>query len=94
MAMSREQQDEQAKAYGRVVARAWSDDVFKQRLLADPAAVLKAEGVDIPEGVEVRLVENTNRLAHVTLPAKPSGLSDEQLDKVAGGLKCGCCSPS
>ena len=85
MAMSREQQDEQAKAYGRVVAKAWSDAAFKQRLLADPSAVLKAEGVAVPEGVELRLVENTDKVVHLTLPAKPAELSDEQLDQVAGG---------
>ena len=94
MAMSREQQGEQAKAYARVVAKAWSDGPFKQRLLADPATVLAAEGVAVPEGVEVRLVEDTNNLVHLTLPARPPDLSDEQLDKVAGGLKCGCCPPS
>ena len=99
MGMSREQQDEQAKAYGRVVAKAWADEAFKQRLAADPAAVLKAEGVAVPDGTEVRLVENTDKLLHVTLPAKPAGLTDEQLDLVAGGdipdemlcrCACGC----
>ena len=85
MAMSREQRDEQAKAYGRVVAKAWSDAAFKQRLVADPAAVLKAEGVAIPEGTELRLVENTDKFVYLTLPAKPAELSDEQLEGVAGG---------
>ena len=90
MAMSREQQEEQAKAYGRVVAKAWSDAGFKQRLLADPAVVLKAEGVAVPEGVAVRLVENTDTLVYLTLPAKPAegALSDEQLTAVAGGYCC------
>ena len=36
MTMSREQSDEQAKVYGRIVAKAWSDDAFRQRLLANP----------------------------------------------------------
>jgi len=80
MAMSRDQQDDQAKAMGRLIAKAWSDDAFKQRLLADPARVAKAEGVVIPEGSEVRVVENTDKLVHLTLPAKPAELSDEPLD--------------
>ena len=88
MAMSREQQDEQAKAYGRVVAKAWSDEAFKQRLLAGPAAVLKAEGVAVPEGVELRQVENTDTVVHLTLPAKPAEISDEQLEQVAAGGGC------
>ncbi len=93
MAMSREQQDEQAKAYGRVVAKAWSDEAFKRRLVTDLEAVLKAEGVVVPEGVELRLVENTDKVVHLTIPARPSDLSDEQLDQVAGGggPNCGPC---
>ncbi len=85
MAMSQEQRQEQAKAYGRVVAKAWADAEFKQRLLANPTAVLRAEGVLIPEGNEVRMVENTDRLTYLPLPTKPDNLSDEQLDQVAGG---------
>ena len=85
MAMSREQRDDQAKAYGRVVAKAWSDATFKQQLLADPATVLKAEGVPIPEGTELRMMENTDNLVYLTLPARPATLSDEQLGAVAGG---------
>lgn len=86
MAMSREQQDEQAKVYGRIVAKAWTDESFKQRLLSDTAAVLKAEGVAIAEGTAVHMVENTDQVIHVILPAKPAGtLSDEQLGQVAGG---------
>ncbi len=85
MAMSREQREEQAKAYGHVVAKAWTDEGFKQRLLANPTEVLRAEGVPVPEGDEVRIVENTDRLTYLTLPARPDNLSDEQLDAVAGG---------
>ncbi len=88
MAMSREQREEQAKAYSRVVAKAWSDEGFKQRLLANPTEVLRAEGVPIPEGNEVRVVENTDRLTYLPLPARPDTLSDEQLDQVAGGEAC------
>lgn len=87
MAMSREQQDERAKAYGRIVAKAWSNEAFKQRLLADPAAVLRAEGITVPAGSELRIFENTDKVINLTLPAKPavSELSDEQLQSVAGG---------
>lgn len=47
MAMSCEQQDEQAKPYGRIVAKAWSDEAFKQRFMAEPAAVLKEHGIQV-----------------------------------------------
>lgn len=85
MAMSREQQDEQAKAYGRVVAKAWTDESFKQRLLSDTAAVLHEHGIHVPDGIQVQVHEATDTVAHLVLPARPAQLSDEQLEAVAGG---------
>ncbi len=86
METNQEQLQAYAKQYGQVVAKAWADDDFKQRLLTDPAAVLQAEGIAVPEGVELRAVENTDKVLYFMLPPKPSGeLSDEQLDQVAGG---------
>jgi hypothetical protein len=80
--------DDQTKKMGQIIARTWSDEAFKQRLLADPAATLKAEGVAIPAGVELRTVENTDKVFYFVLPPKPATgeLSDEDLEKVAGGL--------
>src|SRR5439155_26137757 len=79
--------DEQQKKIGRIIAKAWSDETFKKRLLAEPAAALKAEGIALPEGVSVRAVENTATMFHFVLPPKPTGeLSDQELETVAGGL--------
>ncbi len=89
MAMSQEQRQEQAKAYGRVVAKAWADAEFKQRLLANPTEVLREEGFAVPEGTEVRIVADTVRVLHLTLPTKPAELSDLQLEQVAGGCGSG-----
>ncbi len=86
MATSREERGAQAKAIGRIIARAWTDDAFKQELMANPTEVLKAQGIAIPEGTDVRVVENTESTIYLILPARPSGeLSDEQLTQVAGG---------
>jgi hypothetical protein len=69
---------------GPVVARAWRDADFKRRLLAEPAAALREAGIDVPEGLQVRVVENAPGLVHLILPARPGDdLSDEQLDQVA-----------
>src|SRR5437868_948491 len=35
-------------AWQQLVARAWSDPALKAKLLADPAGVLKAEGLIVP----------------------------------------------
>jgi hypothetical protein len=61
------------KKWGQVVAKAWADDKFKQRLLKDPAGVLKEHGMELPQGVAVRAVENTAGVHHLVLPAKPAG---------------------
>ena len=71
----------------KLIAKCWADEDFKNKLLADPAGILVAEGVTIPPGLEVRIVENTPGLRYLVLPQKPdsSELSDIQLDQIAAG---------
>src|SRR5262245_33794535 len=83
--MTQESQQEQGRRYGQVVAKAWQDEAFKQRLLRDPQSVLQEYGIQVPAGTQVRVVENTDQVVHLALPQKPRHLSDEQLDRVAGG---------
>ena len=72
--------------FGKIIAKAWRDPVFKAELIANPAAALKAEGIDVPAGMTVTVVENTDKQFHLVLPPKPTGeLSDGALDGVAGG---------
>ena len=78
-------QDERARKTSKIIAKSWADDGFKRRLMNDPSGTLKAEGVDLPAGVTVKVVENTSNVVHLVLPAKPTDLSDEDLDQVAGG---------
>lgn len=80
-------QEEQAKRMQKVIAKAWADEAFKKKLLADATAVLKGEGVAIPQGVEVRVVEDTGKVFHIVIPPKPTSdeLVDNELEAVAGG---------
>ena len=82
-------QEEQGKKMNQIIAKCWADEAFKKKLLADPAATLKAEGAEVPAGLTVKAVENTDQVFHLVIPAKPTDLSDEDLDKVAGGFNCG-----
>jgi hypothetical protein len=92
------QQDNWQKPWGMLVAKAWSDDDLKQRLMADPAAVLAEHGIEVPLGIDLRVVEDTDDVCHLVLPASPSGdLVDEELtssigfDSFSGGCgACGC----
>jgi len=56
-----EQQNEQAKQWAKVVAKAWADEDYKQRLMDDPASMLAEEGIEMPEGLEIKVVEATDR---------------------------------
>ncbi|OGV59777.1 MAG: hypothetical protein A2283_10990 [Lentisphaerae bacterium RIFOXYA12_FULL_48_11] len=77
------------KAYGKLVAKAWSDAEFKAKLLADPMKVFKENSMEVPEGIEVRIVENTDKIINFILPPEPSDeLTDEQLSGADGGFVC------
>ena len=77
------------KKWSHVVAQVWADEKLKSRLLDNPAAVLRENGLEVPAGVEIRLVENTDKVHHLVLPPKPldsaSELTSEQIDAVVGG---------
>lgn len=57
--------------WGRIVARAWGDPEFKAKLLADPAAALEEYGLLPPPGFQIKVVENTDKVVHLTLPCAP-----------------------
>lgn len=59
------------KAWLKVVAKAWADEEYKARLLREPAAVLLAEGLALPAGRAVRVIEAAPDEALLVLP-RPS----------------------
>ncbi len=86
----------------RLVRRSMEDEGFRRRLLDDPKGTTEQElGGRLPEGVEVRAVEETADTVYLVLPgASPSfaggggEISDEDLEAVAGGssAQSGACS--
>jgi len=75
------------KQWGQIVARAWSDEAFKQRLLREPAAVLKEAGAEVRPGTKVKVLEQTSDELYLLLPPRPSSeISEEDLAEVAGGI--------
>ncbi len=79
------------ETHRRLIRRSLEDESFRQELLQDPKATLERElGAPLPEGVEVRAVEDTHETVHLVLPPRSiiergGELSDEDLDAVAGG---------
>ena len=79
---------EQKNQLASLFAACWKDEALKARLMADPKAVLAEYGMDVPDGMDVKVVENADNCVHITMPAPPAGhltLSDEELSNAAGG---------
>ena len=79
---------EERNQLAELFAACWKDDALKQRFMNDPKAVLAEYGMDVPDGLDVKVVENADNCVHITMPAPPSGsveLSDEELSNAAGG---------
>ena len=74
-----------------VFARTMTDPEFKAQFIADPAAVLTAAGVEVPEGLTIKVVENSSTTFHVVLP-DPEAVSDELLAAASGGSTAGTAS--
>ncbi len=79
-----------------LIVKALEDDAFKQELLDNPKAVLEREsGQNIPEGLEVKIIEEEANTITLLLPKKYEApqptdeLSDEALENVAGGGNVG-----
>jgi hypothetical protein len=84
-------QEEQGKKISQLIAKCWADEGFKQKVLADPAGTLRAEGLELPAHLSYVVHENTDKVVHLIIPANPTELSDEDLTDVAGGACQGVC---
>ena len=79
----------------RLVQRSLEDEDFRQRLLDAPKGTLEQElGRRLPEGVEVRAVEETTDTIYLVLPfasavGEGGELSDLDLEAVAAGGTAG-----
>jgi addiction module HigA family antidote len=68
------------KIWARIVAKAWADESYKKRLLADPGAVAAEEGLAVPPGMVLKMVESAKKQAWLVLPPKPAEDEAEELE--------------
>ena len=81
---------EEKNALARLFAACWKDEALKARFMADPKAVLAEHGMPVPDGMNIKVVENSDSHVHIALPAPPAGhmdLSDSDLSHAAGGTQ-------
>ena len=79
---------EQKNQLASLFAACWKDEALKARLMADPKAVLAEYDMPVPDGMDVKVVENADNCVHITMPTPPAGhmeLSDHELSNAAGG---------
>ena len=79
---------EQKHQLAALLAACWKDEALKVRFMGDPKAVLAEYDMPVPDGMDVKVVENADNCVHITMPAPPAGhmeLSDDELSNAAGG---------
>jgi nitrile hydratase alpha subunit len=81
-------QDQSRNQFGDIVSKCWKDAAFKQKFMSNPKGVLKDHGIDVPAGMDVKVVENSDKVLYVTIPPAPPApgeLSEKELESAAGG---------
>jgi hypothetical protein len=83
-----------ANEISKLIARAWLDNEFRERFIADPKSQLLSAGLTLADNVEVQLdlfshrwkIEPSNDFTSIIftipLPPKPSELNEERLSFV------------
>ena len=73
-----------------IVQRAWKDEAFRAEFLADAKGTIeKYSGQKLPTELKVVALAEDDKTIHFVIPPKPANadeLSDEDLEKVAGGV--------
>ena len=74
-----------------LIEKCWKDTEFKKQVVTDPKGMLERHiGQKLPADVKIFVHEEDANTLHFSLPPAPSNameLSDEDLEKVAGGTE-------
>jgi hypothetical protein len=86
-----EEMKEQGKKYAKLIAKAWSDASFKERLLADPRAVFEDEEIKVPQGVDIKVVEQTDTQIFFVIPRPPENVNILDAEERFAAEICAVC---
>ncbi len=76
----------------QLIAKSTDDLAFRSRLLAEPRAVVEEEfDITVPEGMDVRVLEDSPQAVHLVLPPEPK-LNMQDMRQTTGGtgMPSGC----
>ena len=63
---------------------------YRSRVVAEPRAVLKEFGTEVPDDVEIKVVDSTADLRYLVLPARPAGTEGLSEDELAALVTRDC----
>ena len=74
-----------------LIEKSWKDPEFRKQVVSDPKGMLEKHlGKKLPERLKIYVHEEDANTLHFSVPPAPSNvaeLSDEELEKVAGGTE-------
>ncbi|MDE0521263.1 MAG: NHLP leader peptide family natural product precursor [Boseongicola sp. SB0675_bin_26] len=71
----------------QILAKAEEDERFRAQLLENPKVAIKdATGLSVPDGINIRVLEDNATDFHLVLPPAGRNLSDQEISGVAGGI--------
>ncbi|MCX5829625.1 MAG: NHLP leader peptide family RiPP precursor [Deltaproteobacteria bacterium] len=73
-----------------MIAKAWSDESFKERLTSDPKAVLEAEGISVPKDVNISVVEQSEKQIYLVIPQRQDDIAIDIVEERKAASAVGC----
>ena len=71
----------------QLLAKAEEDAAFRAQLLENPKAAIKdATGLMVPDGINIRVLEDNATDFHLVLPPEGRNLSDREIGGAVGGI--------
>jgi Nitrile hydratase, alpha chain len=86
--------EEILKAQTQFLNMVWTDAAYRARLEKDPKAALEEIGGHVPDGIDIRVVHDTDKVKYLHIPSPPpeGEISDQDLLNAQGGTTWFCAS--
>ncbi|MFI5334156.1 MAG: NHLP leader peptide family RiPP precursor [Chlamydiales bacterium] len=82
-------------ARAKIIEKVWKDPEFKKRFMQNPKAALKEMGIQVPDNIQLNVVEEKKNSYTFVIPfsngAVREELSEKDLMKVAAGASSWPC---